>query len=148
MSVPAAPTTPAIITIAATAGTPRHLFATITRNGPSKFPAIDRRAMPSVGSPLQEPIRARTRGDRDGNRADGADQHDGGSKDHDGCSMAQIQGCPETNERKLWRVPCGRLACPRRAPARQLSRPIPSPLRMSPIGSIPAAFCGLASDVS
>lgn len=37
ISVPAAPTTPAIITIAATERPPRHLFAAITRAELSKF---------------------------------------------------------------------------------------------------------------
>ena len=59
------------------------------------------------------------------------------------------------NEWKGWGVPCGRLACQRRVwagtgPERrsQLSRPIPSPRKRSPIGSIRAACCGCVAAVS
>ena len=41
ISVPAAPITPAIITIAATVGSPRHLFAAITRKRLGKFHRLD-----------------------------------------------------------------------------------------------------------
>lgn len=115
MSVPAAPTTPATITIAATAGPPRHQFAAITWERLGGFQTIVRRREPVCGSPLQVPIGARTRCEGNGDRAEGANQHDGGSEDHERCSAAEVEDCPGTNERKLWPVPCGRLAVIRRS---------------------------------
>lgn len=41
MRVPAAPNTPATITIAATAGSPRYLFAASTQNGLGKFQVVE-----------------------------------------------------------------------------------------------------------
>lgn len=110
MRVPAAPTTPATITIAATAGSPRHQYAAITWERLGGFQTIVRRQTAVSGSPLQISIGARTRSECDGDRAEGTNQHDGSSEDHGRCSAAEVEDCRETNERKLWPVPCGRLA--------------------------------------